>query len=112
SGSGFVNLTDAYYEYGVQAKWAGWQIVKIPVNFTLPDGQFQTDQGLNCFFHTQNPAQASPTLIRTIRFWMTGTSTVPVSGYVLLENIQFNHNLWQLEVDPTANVSEGVTINT
>lgn len=44
---------------------------------------------------------------------MTGVSaTSAVSGYVLFESIQFNHNLWQLEVDPTANASEGVTINT
>ncbi len=109
--NGILDTQDAYYEYGIQANWKGWQIVKIPVNFTQPDGIYQTDQQVNYFFHTQSPF-ATPSLIRTIRFWMTGQSAAPTSGYVLFENIQFNRNLWQLQVDPTANINQGVTVNT
>jgi hypothetical protein len=99
---------DAYYEYGVQANWTGWHEVKIPVNFTAPDGMSTTPDGLTYFFHTQG--LASPTIIRTVRVWMTGTSPTPYSGDVYFENISFAHNLWQLQVDPTA--PAGVTVNT
>ncbi len=85
--------------------------MKIPVNFTQPDGQYSTDEGVNYFFHTQS-SLATPTLIRTIRFWMTGYDATPRNGYVLFESIQFTHNLWQLEIDPNAQVNQGVTINT
>jgi len=110
-GEGSLNYTDGYYEYGVQANWTGWQIVKIPVDFdSSAVGNHQTDQNVNYFFQIQG--NASPALIRTIRFWMTGASSTPVNGTVLFESIQFNRDLWQLQVDPTANVNQGVTVNT
>ena len=104
AGSGILDEADAYYEYGIQANWTGWQLVKIPVNFTENDGMYQTDQNVSYFFHNENTLSATPSLIRTIRFWMTGASPAPISGTVLFESIQFNRNLWQLEVDPTANL--------
>ena len=112
AGSGILDEADAYYEYGIQANWTGWQLVKIPVNFTENDGMYQTDQNVSYFFHNENTLSATPSLIRTIRFWMTGASPAPISGTVLFESIQFNRNLWQLEVDPTANLDQGVTVNT
>ena len=102
------NSNDAYYEYGIQANWKGWHEIKIPVNFTAPDSMSTTPDGITYFFHTQG--LASPTIIRTARVWMTGTSPSPVSGDVYFENISFAHNLWQLQVDPTA--PAGVTVNT
>ena len=99
---------DAYYEYGVQANWTGWHQVKIPVNFTAPGGMTTTPDGITYFFNTVG--LPSPTIIRTVRVWMTGTSPQPTNGGdVYFENISFAHNLWQLQVDPTA--PAGVTVN-
>src|SRR6185369_8427285 len=59
--------------------------------------------------HTQGAA--NPQIIRTLRLWATGTSGTPVNGVFLTDSIGFSHNLWQLEVDPAANTSQGVTVN-
>ena len=110
NGNNLLDTSDGYYEYGIQANWSGWHQVKIPVNFTAPDGMSSTADGISYFFHTQG--LASPSIIRTVRVWMTGQSSSPINGDVYFEDISFAHNLWQLQVDPTANVNQGVTVNT
>ena len=110
NGNNTLDPTDAYYEYGIQANWTGWHQVKIPVNFTAPNNLYSTPDGIPYFFQTQG--LASPSIIRTVRVWMTGENPNPINGDVYFENISFAHNLWQLQVDPTANVNQGVTVNT
>ncbi len=109
NGNLILDTTDAYYEYGFQANWTGWKQVKVPVNYTAPDGTTTTPDGTTYFFHTQGAA--NPTIIRTVRVWTTGVDSTPRSGDFYLQNISFSHNLWTLAVDPTAN-AEGATINT
>ncbi len=108
-GTGILNGNNAYYEYGVRANWSGWRLVKIPVNFTSPDIQTTTSDGTSYFFHTQGAA--NPQIIRTLRLWATGTSGSPANGVFLTDSIGFAHNLWQLQVDPAANINQGVTVN-
>ncbi len=109
-GTGILNTNNAYYEYGFQANWTGWKQVKVPVNYTAPDGMTTTPDGTTYFFHTQG--SANPTIIRTVRVWTTGTSPTPISGDFYMQNISFSHNLWVLAVDPTVNTNQGITVNT
>lgn len=110
-GTGNLNHTNAYYEYGVRANWTGWHLVKIPVNLASPDIQTATPDGTSYFFHT-SAGGANPQIIRTLRLWATGVNSTPISGVFLTDSIGFAHNLWQLQVDPTANAQLGVTVNT
>lgn len=104
------NSYDNYFEYGVRANWSGWRQVNIPVNYAQTDIQTATSDGISYFFHTQGTP--NPTVIRTVRVWATGTSASKINGDFWLENISFTQNLWQLQVDPKANVDQGVTVNT
>ena len=112
NGNNLLDTTDAYYEYGIHANWTGWKQVQVPVNFSAADGMNTTTDGTSYFFHTQNPSVANPTIIRTIRLWVTGNTPNVINGDFYIENISFTHNLWALEVEPTANEAQGVTVNT
>ncbi len=106
---------DAYFEYGIHANWNGWKEVKIPVNLPAntappPDSTNTTDAGVNYFFHSVGVPNSQ--VVRSVRLWTTGNSAAAQDGYFLLESMAFTHNLWQLQVDPTANVDQGVTVNT
>jgi hypothetical protein len=110
-GTGVLNTTDSYFEYGVNANWTGWQLVKIPVNLTSTTPFQATAPGGISYFYN---AVGSPNslIIRTLRLWITGEGTTPIDGNFVTDSISFSHNLWQLEVDPAANANLGVTINT
>ncbi len=110
-GTGIINTNNAYYEYGFEANWTGWKQVKVPVSYTAADNETTTPDGTTYFFHTQNPAAANPTIIRTVRVWTTGVNSTPISGDFYIQNISFSHNLWQLAVDPTVAATEPVTVN-
>ncbi len=109
-GTGILNTSDAYYEYGFQVNWTGWKQVKVPVSYTSADNMTTTPDGTTYFFHTQG--SANPTIIRSVRVWTTGESSTPISGDFYMQNISFSHNLWVLSVDPTVNANEGITVNT
>lgn len=110
NGDGILENDNSYFEYGVRANWTGWHLIKIPVNFnSTTDYQTTTPDGINYFFHNQGAANA--TIIRAARVWTTGTTPNPTSGYFLMESFSFTRNLWQMEVDPDANVDQGVTVN-
>ncbi|HVZ82015.1 MAG TPA: hypothetical protein VHE12_14605 [bacterium] len=104
-----LESSDNYYEYGIQANWSGWKQIKIPINYSAAPGM-QSTADFNYFFNTVG--LPNPSIIRAIRFWMAGATASPASGDVYVENLGFAHNLWQLQVDPTANVNQGVTVNT
>ncbi len=107
---GVLEDNDQYFEYGIRANWYGWKLVKIPVNFAASPGSNTTDQGIDYFYNVVGAASSS--LIRQIRLWVTGASPSAVSGYFLVDSIGFTHNLWQDQVDPNANLYQGVTVNT
>jgi len=118
NGNGILDAgssNDNYYEYGIHANWNGWQLVQIPVNLPAntappPDSTGSTDSNINYFFHSVGVPNSQ--VVRTARIWVTGNSGFAQNGYFLLESLGFTHNLWQLEVDPTANADQGVTVNT
>jgi hypothetical protein len=115
NGDGVLDGSDGYYEYGMHANWNGWRLVKIPVNLPAnsappPDSSNTTDGGVDYFFHTVGLPNSQ--VVRSVRLWATGNSPNPQDGYFLMESMGFTHNLWQLQVDPTANVDQGVTVNT
>ncbi len=108
--NGNLDGNDQYFEYGIRANWSGWKLVKIPVNFSAVPGQNTTDEGVDYFYNVVGAASSA--LIREIRLWVTGASPAPISGYFLVDSIGFTHNLWQDQVDPNANLTQGVTVNT
>ncbi|HEY5039640.1 MAG TPA: hypothetical protein VIJ93_11255, partial [bacterium] len=110
NGNQLLDTTDSYFEYGIRANWSGWRLVKIPVNLAAPDSSNSTPDGISYFFHSQGAP--SPQIIRSVRLWITGTTASEQNGYFLAESINFSQNLWQLQVDPDANVNQGVTVNT
>ncbi len=109
NGTNIINDQDSYFEYGIDANWTGWHEVKIPVNLSASTGPGTTPDGISYFFNTVGAP--SPTIIRSARVWMTGASPSPISGDVYFQSIDFTQNLWVLQVDPTANQSQGVTVN-
>jgi hypothetical protein len=111
-GTGQLNTTDNYFEYGVRANWTGWQLVKIPVNLTSTTPYQATAPGGISYFYNAVGPSPNPLIIRTLRLWITGTNATTTHGTFVTDSIGFTHNLWQLEVDPAANASLGVTVNT
>ncbi len=109
NGTNILNNTDAYYEYGIDANWTGWHEVKIPINLSGSASPGTTPDGISYFFNTVGAP--TPTIIRSARIWMTGSNSTPINGDVYFESVNFTQNLWVLQVDPTANASQGVTVN-
>jgi len=90
-GTGVLNLTDAYFEYGIRANWTGWKQVKIPVNLTsFADLSSSTSTGVSYFYHAQGSPTAS--LIRTLRLWITGASATVIDGAFVTDFISFSPN--------------------
>jgi hypothetical protein len=87
-GTGILNTTDAYFEYGVRANWTGWQLVKIPVNLTSTSSyQATTTSGISYFYNAVG--SPSPSLIRTLRVWVTGASATTTHGVFATDSIDF-----------------------
>lgn len=115
NGDNVLDGTDEYYEYGIHANWKGWKLVKIPTNLPAnsappADTSSTTGEGVNYFVHSVGLPNSQ--VIRAARLWVTGNSGNAQTGYFLLESMGFTHNLWQLQVDPQANIDQGVTVNT
>jgi len=105
--------SEGYFEYGVRVDWpTGWRLVKIPVDFSVNEVSGVTPDSAAVSFFFRKQGNPSPLFVRSTRMWVTGASPTEVNGYFLVESAAFTRNLWQLQVDPDANVSQGVTVNT
>ncbi len=108
NGNNELDTTNSYFEFGIEASWKGWQLIKIPINFSSPAETATTSTGINYFFYPVN--SPSPQNVQAVRIWVTGTSSTPASGMFLLQSVELVYNQWQLEVGATA-ASQGAQIN-